>query len=401
METNQLSTELAKLPEVLTANASLADRAVLKVRSEIEPLKNIDLTTVDALVMEQNDQKLNDLQVKLKESYTIMNDRRKPYTQRMDEIKSMFTAEEKKIIDIGSEVKAIRDNWNKEKARRTQILEDEKKRKAEKAQALIDCKASIVKHFNDVSADTIVKLIYRMYDKFHSFDIPGLKAYEPQLKNWKPDLDIETWNAWCGSFKIDTVSPLLTSEEFNQVFIEVGESEGPKLKSLYTNRLIEERDKLLETFPSRIRELEKISTDADAAKISEQRLQKEREDMAAKLEQEKMDREQAIQTEAEAESLNTSFEIASEATPVVGMSKGTVVKKKYQAKNHKAHVAIVQWWVQNCMSKMTLDELQKKLSFMRTAADKALNEGTTIEADGLEVVEDYSTRATREKEVAA
>jgi hypothetical protein len=47
------------------------------------------------------------------------------------------------------------------------------------------------------------------------------------------------------------------------------------------------------------------------------------------------------------------------------------------------------------MSSMTLQELQTKLSFMRTAADKALNEGTVIEADGLEVVEDYSTRASR------
>jgi hypothetical protein len=140
METNQLSTQLAQLPDVLNANSSLADRAVMTVRQQIDPLKSIDLMSVDAQVMEGHDEHLASLQVKLKDAYTIMNDRRKPFTQRMDEIKAMFTAEEKKVIAIGEDVKLLRDLWQKEKARRNHIIEQEKQVALEKKAIADRCK---------------------------------------------------------------------------------------------------------------------------------------------------------------------------------------------------------------------------------------------------------------------
>jgi hypothetical protein len=49
------------------------------------------------------------------------------------------------------------------------------------------------------------------------------------------------------------------------------------------------------------------------------------------------------------------------------------------------------------MNKLTIEELSKKLSFMVTAANEDLNKDITLEADGLTVEEDYTTRSTRRK----
>jgi hypothetical protein len=136
-----------------------------------------------------------------------------------------------------------------------------------------------------------------------------------------------------------------------------------------------------------------------AAHEATQRIEAERQQVAASVKAEVEERKDAIEQTAQIDQVNAAFDVASKATPATEIAKGTVVKQKYQAKSHKGHVAIIQWWVANCMNLMTLEELQTKLSFMRTAADKSLNEGKgRIEADGLEVVEDYSTRTTRSRE---
>lgn len=393
-QTLALSTELAKLPDVLNQNSSLADRAVNTVRNQIEPLKSIDLTTVDVITMDEHDQNLNNLQVKLKDAYTLMNDRRKPFTQRMDEIKAMFTGEEKKLTQIGEEVKAIRDSWQREKGRRSRIAEEEKAKELEKKQGLIEARNYFVKHLHDKCAELIVKMIYRMHDKFNAQTIEQIEQYAATLSTWKPVLGVDQWNEICAG----TLNPkpqILTGEAMTQMFAEVQESEGPKLKAQFESRLTEERNKLVELVPSRKMELERIAGDAAAQKEAEERIAKEREELAAQAEQEKKDREAAAQVEQEVQSMNAAFEVEAGAAPVVGMAKGTQVKKKYVAKTHQAWAAIMQSWVKNDMAGFTLDELQKKLGFMRTACEGRLNKGEELTATGLEVEEDYSTRSSR------
>lgn len=402
MELNNLpaiGAQLSQLPEVLTANASLADRAVSTVREQITPLKGIDLTTADVPTMERNDATLAALQTRLKDAYTLMNDRRKPFTQRMDEVKAMFTAEEKKIIAIGEEVKLLRDMWQKEKARRNAIAMEEQAKELERKQALIDCKTYFAKCIIDRFSTAAVEAIKRMHSKFYAQDAASLNAYASALAKWAPALDNITW----ANFLEGIVNPkpqLITKEQCDELLREVQEEQRPKLFAEWVESMTRERDALVELVPSRKMELERIAGDEKAAAEAQARIEQEARDREAQAAQDAADKAAALEQAAEVDKLNTSFEVASQSAPVVGMAKGTVVKKKYAPKSHKGHVAIVQWWVSNCMAKMTLEELQTKLSFMRTAADKALNEGVTIEAEGLEVVEDYSTRASRKKEVA-
>jgi hypothetical protein len=188
--------QLTNLPEVLKQNNSLADRAVKTVTEQIAPLKSIDLTTIDALKMEENDTLLASLQTKLKEAYTIMNDRRVPFTKMFDEVKSRFTAEEKKVVAIGEEVKGLRDRWQAEKGRRNQLANQQRQLDLQKQQDRIDCKTYYIKHINDKWAEAIVARIYKMHDAFNGKTIEQLDEYGTQLSAWIPTLDANTWHTF-------------------------------------------------------------------------------------------------------------------------------------------------------------------------------------------------------------
>lgn len=392
---------LKNLPDTLMQNQGLADRAVKSVSEVIAPIKAIDLTTIDAETMEAHDTTLAGLQTRLKDAYTLMNGDRAPFTKLFDEIKSRFTAEEKKVVSIGEEVKSIRDGWQKEKARRNQLAAQETAIKLEKQQALIDAKTYFAKFIIDKFATAAVHTIQRMHSKFYSLSETELDAYASQLKGWSGVLDNDTWNTFLTGM-INPKPQLLTGEQMQVLLNEVVVEQRPKLSAEWKERMVSERDGLIELVPSRKMELERIANDEAAAKEAEDRIAEEQKEREAKMKQDALSMVSATETNAEVEKVNASFDAAANGGNVVSLAKGTSVKKKYQPKSHKAHVAIIQWWVTNCMPKMTLEELQTKLSFMRTAADKALNEGLVLEAEGLEVVDDYSTRTTRsKKEVAA
>lgn len=385
---------LSNLPDTLVANSSLAERAVAKVTTDIAQIKTIDLTTVDAQTMEQHDATLAGLQGKLKESYTIMNERRSPFTKLFDEIKSKFTAEEKKIVEIGNEVKSIRDMWQKEKARRNAIAQADQQKEWERKQALIDARTYFARCIIDKFTAHAVEAIKRMHSKFYAQDEKSLDAYTAALSKWTPALDGNTWTLFLEGI-INPKPQLLTKEQCDDMLREVQDEQRPKLSTEWAECMTRERDALVELLPSRKMELQRIATDATAAAEAQARIEQEQKDREEQAKKEAEDKAQALTAAADADKMNSAFDTAAQSAPVVGIAKGTVVKKKYVPKTHKAWAALLQSWVKHDMANMTPDELSKKLSFVKTACEKRLNDGVVIEAEGLSVEEDYSTRASR------
>ena len=80
------------------------------------------------------DDACNDYLVKLKKSLVLMNDRRKPITQIMDEFKKYFTSEEAKIDTEGEIYTAIQNFRNKyaeKKAKKVMVEEKQRREKLE------------------------------------------------------------------------------------------------------------------------------------------------------------------------------------------------------------------------------------------------------------------------------
>jgi hypothetical protein len=320
---------LSNLPDTLVANSSLADRAVAKVRADLGALTPGDITTVKVELMESNDAKLAELQSKLKEAYNLMNERRSPFTRLFTEITSKFTAEEKKVVEIGNEVKSLRDSWQREKARRNAIEQEKQAKELEKKQALIDAKTYIAKCIIDKFSTHAVAAIRRMHEKFYAQDAAGIGAYAEALGKWSPVLDAPTWDSFT-QLIANSKPQLITPEQHAELLREVCADQRPKLEKEWVESMTRERDGLIEMVPSRKMELERIAGDAEAKRQADERIAQEAAEREAQAKRDAEDKAQALEQAASVDSLNASFDVAAQSTPVVGMAKGTVVKKKYQ-----------------------------------------------------------------------
>lgn len=370
--------QLQQLPEVLTQNELSRSNAIAVVRPVIDKLKSIDLTTVDAQEMENNDAVLNDYQARLSVTVETMEGRRKPYTKMFDEVKKCFTSKEIEVNAILYEVKDLRNKWNAEKDRRNRAVEEEKDRQLARLQEVVDIKAQVKETLYERFYARLSKEILTMNEIFNSFAVISLKGFEGF------ELSPFNFDYFTTGFPI-IAGKHLNALECAPIAGSVFDEHKETLCKEWTEKLQAENARLIELVPSRINELQ--SGKDDSAK----RLEEKKESLSADL----YNVISGIESEADTEKLNASFDVAANATPVVALSKGTTKKQKYNPTTHKAYAAIIQYWVSKQMSLMTVEELSKKLSFMVTAANKALNEGTRLEADGLNVEDDYSTRTSK------
>jgi hypothetical protein len=122
--------------------------------------------------------------------------------------------------------------------------------------------------------------------------------------------------------------------------------------------------------------------------------EQQQQQLTSQIEQEGQSMQEAAETAATSATMDALASVASAATRVIPMASGTKVKQKYKVTSHKGMVALLSAFVKYDMQNLTVDELNTKFSFVRTACDKRLNQpkAEIIESEGLEVIEDVSTR---------
>lgn len=403
-QNNQLTTidqqqfgEMVKLPDVLKQNQLSRSNAVSAIQPLIDTLSAIDLTKVDAAQMEAHDVTLNDYQAKLSTTVDAMEGRRKPFTGFFDQVKSLFTAEEKTVKALQDAIKEIRNNWNKEKARRNAELEALRQKEQAKKEEAIQIKANYTTALTNKLFAEINSLVNNMVANFYSKGLDALDVYAKILADATPVYDTSQHNIIATGVAL----PLSQHNDVQALCQEVHAGLFGSFSSEWVEKLSAERDRLLELVPSRKMELERIANDAQAKKEAEDRIKKEAEDRAAALAKEQEERQGAVQANADIDKLNSSFDMAATAAPVVGLSKNTSVKKKCVITSHKQMAELLKWYVSSQLALMTVDEMNKKFSFIRTAYDKHVNDGGEV-LQGVPLEDDYSTRTSRaKKEVAA
>jgi hypothetical protein len=368
---------LIQLPNVLQTNRTRAARAEMVVAPKISNLANVDLSTVDVQVMEQHDSELAELYSRLNASLELMEGERKPHTQFMDKVKTLFTTEEAKIKVMKDSIKTIRDRWQAEKARRAKIMQDELDRKIQEEQDAIRLKSERFARYTQTMLQEIGRRVDLLANGFYAQGLTTIDKYAEQLKGMVVHLTGPEYD------KIIGEQTPLSAELFSNLATE------------FTSKLSAERDRLLDLVDSRKAELERIKNDAAEKAEADARIAEEARQRQEAQEAEQKDRQEAIEITAQAEATNATFDAHMDATPVVGISKGTVVKQKYVVQTHAGMIALLQSYIKNNLHLLTVEDMNKKFGFVVTAANVRLNDGEKIEAKGLEVVEDYSTRSTR------
>jgi len=354
--------KLDGLSETLSANRSLTERAKLAVTCKMDEFNKLDLSILDDVTGNAKEQELNGLLNKIDSTLELNHNRRKPFTQKMDEVKKIFTSDEAEIKQLSELVKDGIKKWSAEKMRRNRIADEEKERKLAKENAKVDYRRHVTEQINLRYLQMVAKLKKRMTDKFFSLKGEELEAYKKTLESYKPAMVIPDYGA--------TDHPLLSEEEMKSI-------RQSTEKDIF-NALADDFTDQMETCK------QDLISGQDAANIEEKQLieeQKAKDEMESKA-----------KSDAEIAKMNNTLD-ASAVAPVSELGKGVSVKIKYAPKDHQQVVKIVQYWVANVMNTMTVSELTKKLSFMFTAANSALNKGEKIE--GIDTVEDIFKRKTK------
>jgi hypothetical protein len=345
----------------------------------------VDIKTVDADFMEGLMFPIRELRSLLAEAGTEVEAERKPSTTKADAIKSLFTAIEKGFKDLGIRCSALENKWETEKFERARLAEIKKNSELLKANE----RALLVQRFtngiNRALASQIVEDVAKARAAYYSKTADELAEFGQALNQWAPELTDADLTAFTAPEMISRAALQHKPEEVKEILDSVVSSIWPAVKAEYKVALEAEITTLVTFVPTQIDAL-RAGEGVTVAEVEQSTAA-----FAEAKSQELQDKELAAEATAEVDGMNAAFDIAANTSVYVGPSKGTRVKKKYQVDSHKGMAAIIQQWVAREMPLMSVTELEKRLSFMVTAANVRLNKDERIEASGLKIVDDIST----------
>ncbi|MFT4061106.1 MAG: hypothetical protein QM642_01975 [Edaphocola sp.] len=375
--------ELAQLPALITKAQNTTAALDAETRPLLDQVAATDFATLEPERGEMMDALLSSAQNKAKDSTEAINAERSPYTKAFDEVKSIFTSEEKKMKDIAETAGRYRSKWAVEKQRRM----DEDRRKQQAALDLARDKANYRQAVTDAINAAFYATVKLVADNLNQGYLAAtaetLDTVEAKLKGYapmfvRPEVNFPTWD----------------NHGAEEIKVSVEAEMWPRKAEEFARIVGEERDRLVALIPSRRAELERMAQDASlAAEVAARHAQEEAERQAA-LAARQAAANEAAANEASAQTMDAAFE-QSALAPALEQTKGTTAKLEYIVNTHRDMGLVMQFWVKNNMPLLTPDELKKKLSFMVTAANAALNRGEAI--GGLNTQEDLQVRASRSK----
>lgn len=373
---------LTELPQQVQQNKELADRAISAIEEKIKSLPSPDkLPEMDVLMGDKIEEEVNDLRRRGKEAEKINKERRMSYTRTFDEVKKVFISFEKGIMEKVEVLDQYSNAWNSEKLRRQREEEEKRAKKQEYENAKIDFSAHLMRqmelHFSFIRKE----VIDRLNTEFYSCSAEQLEEYRDYLRNYIPNYPMEPYKF--------NAHPMLSNGDMIEIKRIAEETHIPIISSAFTTEIKEETERLISLIPARKNELKRIANDLEAAKEAEKRIAKEKKEREEEEKKRAEERDRQREQEANLEKMNKTLENEAVA-PAVELTKGTSVKLKYDVKNHKQMLLVIQWWVENELHLLTIPDMLKRLSFMRTAASRALNKGERIE--GVPTIEDVRTR---------
>jgi len=384
---------LINLPRIYASSLSTVNGAKAYSDPILAAVDAVDITKVDALVMEELMKPVREFRVFAAEAKTEINDARMPHTRKMDEMKGILIDLEKDLDEMGNQAATRESKWEAEKIRRQREANAEAQKKINKANERASLIAAITNQINISFANLLVAEVQDMATVYYQKTAEELPEYGEALLGWTPELEDHVYNPVIDAIKANGIYH--TREELTAIVNETAGNLKPTLDAEYTSKMTGERNRLVDLIPSRINELNTV-----APEVAQARIDAEQNAIKEQIVSTVQAKKEVVEMTTANEQLNAVL-THSPAAVGVPMAKGTKVKEVYKITAHTAFLPIISNWVKNHLSKLTLDEATKKLSFMITAANADLNEGTKLEAAGLETVEDVKVSKQRKSTVAA
>jgi len=377
-----------------------------------------------------------------------MTERRKGITQVFDLIKSGFTKMEA-FLDPKSEESVVYKLQKKRNEYAAYKLELQRKEEEER-QRLARIEAAKAQLHNDVISvctkvvhEKTTEALDRLSEKFRLLTLDNADTVKKEIQDYPTDINIAQYL----KDRKPSYSPEIPEEEARAIMNNAFKTVANELTKSYTDSVAQAKQDILDTFDSKIAELqeqrrleeERKRKEEEARKAEEERLRKEAELKAAKDEEERKKREAELKAaeeerkrkeeearKAEEERLRKEAELkaAEEAAEKERQQKLEEEHKRLEEEERlrrasaqtqtlfdmaptvsapiKAKVShhieidgvdgflpVMQMWWSHEGSKMTVEELGKKLGFMVKTCEKLKNkEDVTIVDANVRYVED-------------
>lgn len=389
-----------KAPEVLKKNQDLLQKALTAAELLFAKIKGQPMS-------DELDQEINDHLVKLKQAGELMNSRRKPVTQIMDEWKKMYTSIEALVDskgDIYSKFQKIRNEYAELKIKESAEKQRRIQEQAAKEQALVSLKCDI---------DAAITAAFTAYinDKREklsaSFDKITLVNYERAWEYYNTEQVPPPWefiNA--RGDEVDYSTKLINGAEYNEAKRSVFTQEIYKEKGMACHvELNEYRQSILDKLPSKKKELEAIAeaeknnaAEADRLKnIAAERQAAEQARIKQENEQRQKEQEAAAVMNKEAQVTNTLFDksvaMAEVTTDAPKVREGCSIEVLKTA----GWMNIFQFYFEREGSKQDPKELEKRTWLqMKTFCEKwNVKHGEIINSPFLKYTETFKAIATK------
>ena len=355
INTDELVVIVKQAPAILEKNTLSRDNAVQYGQNLVGQAESHGMTEdLDKLMAGYLD--------KLRVTYKTLNERRKPFTQLVDEIKKRFTTIEADVSPTGKDnIFAHVQGWRNQYA--TAKIEEQRKREQEAAKRLAMEKelVSIRQRSEEEYAAYFSELVSTakkyLIGLFESTTLQNEDKIRNAIASFPAKLDPERFHTYTPKIRV-----LYASEgQVDEIQIEIAQRLYPEFNLEYGNQINVLKRELIDKFSSKIDELRQIEAasteEADRLraaaesrrKAAEERAAAEALESARKAADEAAARAAAANIEA---TMNTQAELFQEAPKV---------KEAYEiiVKNPAAYAMIFQFWFEKEGRGWPVDKIEK------------------------------------------
>lgn len=334
---------------------------------------------------------------KARKTVKKMNERRSPVTKLFDDIRKEFTAMESAIDPAKSNtIPYILQQHRNQFAAKKRIEEEERRRKEYERQQL---EAARIKMRQDVELDLqqqFQRLVTEKCNMLVAIDNAiTLDNYEDATKK------IEAISATLPTDFIDTLHavvwlpPTITQDELRSVETETKQRLSKQFIEQYAYEIGTTKQHIIDRLPSKKTNLERIAqaNAEEAARIKaemEQRQQAEAaEQEAARKRKEEEEKQKAEMARKQAEMTNL---FGQQSLSQQTYQPKVKVAQKINLLNPEGIMSILSMWWSKEGCRLSVEELTKMFKKQITFCEKLAKEGTYIEDESVEYVEDIKAR---------
>jgi hypothetical protein len=385
---DQVQTVIAGAPAVLEENRKSRQNAIIR-RDEIRAM-------IDSHGMSDDiDQYAGRYVKKVKDTITVVNEKRKPFTQMMDALKKEFTSIEADLKAAADEIQQHRDTYAAKK------MEEQRERERQAA-----IKVAMEKERIRVKAEAEVKLSEnfgniltgeknRLRIMFNSINLHNLEACKSELLTAKP---VHLGGVSGLAPKVAFNDTLVTPDDYMQIVLDVCNGDAmSQMQAEYESQFHALKKELCDMIPDRIAELQQMEK-ADAqqrARMQEEQQRRQQEEQA-RMQREAEEHRRRVAEEAAAKAAAASLEATVSAQAELNFDEAPKVKESVEiiVKNPAGYALIFQFWFEREGKSLDAEKIERKtVKQMKSFCEAhTLKSGEIINSTLIEYREKFKAR---------